>query len=62
MIKKIIGETRVPVKIWTEDVEDEALQQLKNTASLPFIFKHVAAMPDVHFDRGGLIYGIGESW
>lgn len=54
-IKKIISETRVPVKIWTEDVEDQALGQLRNTASLPFVFKHVAAMPDVHFGMGATI-------
>lgn len=53
-IKKVI-EGRVPVKIWTEDVEGEALEQLKNTASLPFLFKHVAVMPDVHFGLGATI-------
>ena len=46
---------RVPVKIWTDDVESEALDQLKNIASLPFIFKHVAVMPDVHFGIGATI-------
>jgi tRNA-splicing ligase RtcB len=54
-IKKVLSETRVPVKVWTDDVEDEAVQQLKNTANMPFVFKHVAAMPDVHFGRGATI-------
>ncbi len=47
----------VPVKMWTQGVqiEDEALQQLKNTAQLPIIFKHVAAMPDVHYGLGATI-------
>ena len=39
-----------PVKAWTRGVpvEEAALKQLSNVASLPFIYKHVAAMPDVH--------------
>ena len=47
----------VPVKMWTQGVqiEDEALQQLENTAKLPIIFKHVAAMPDVHYGLGATI-------
>ncbi len=54
-IKQVISETRAPVKIWTDTAEEEAVGQLKNTANLPFIFKHVAAMPDVHFGRGATI-------
>lgn len=40
-----------PIKTWTDGVfiEDQALRQLKNLASLPFIHRHVAAMPDVHW-------------
>jgi tRNA-splicing ligase RtcB (3'-phosphate/5'-hydroxy nucleic acid ligase) len=33
-------------------VENQAQQQLTNLASLPFIFKHIAAMPDVHWGMG----------
>jgi tRNA-splicing ligase RtcB (3'-phosphate/5'-hydroxy nucleic acid ligase) len=46
-----------PVKMWTNGVpvEDEAKKQLANTAKLPFIFKHVAAMPDVHLGKGSTI-------
>lgn len=48
---------RVPIKIWSspESVEAEALQQLKNTAALPFVFKHLAVMPDVHFGIGATV-------
>ncbi|HEX7251622.1 MAG TPA: RtcB family protein [Thermoanaerobaculia bacterium] len=46
---------RVPVKVWTDRIESEAIQQLKNTASLPFVFKHVAAMPDVHLGIGATV-------
>lgn len=46
-----------PIKTWTRgvEVEDQALEQLKNIASLPFIHKHVAAMPDMHFGRGATV-------
>ena len=46
-----------PVKLWTDGVpvEDEARQQLLNTARMPFIFKHLAVMPDVHLGKGSTI-------
>lgn len=45
-----------PIKLWTEDIEDSALQQLKNIAKLPFIAKGgVAAMPDVHWGVGATV-------
>jgi tRNA-splicing ligase RtcB len=37
------------------DIEPQALQQLRNVAALPFIFKHVAVMPDVHLGMGATI-------
>lgn len=46
---------RVPVKVWTDRIEPEAIEQLKNTASLPFVFKHVAAMADVHLGKGATV-------
>jgi tRNA-splicing ligase RtcB len=36
-------------------VEPEALRQVENTASMPFIFKHVAVMPDCHYGRGATV-------
>lgn len=47
--------TGVPVKVWSDDVEQEALLQLSNVARLPFVFKHVAAMADVHAGKGATI-------
>lgn len=35
--------------------EPKALDQLRNTARLPFIFKHVAAMPDTHMGYGATV-------
>lgn len=46
-----------PIKLWTEGVpvEDAARQQLTNTAKMPFIFRHLAVMPDVHLGKGSTI-------
>ncbi len=46
-----------PIKLWTQGVpvEAEARQQLFNTARMPFIFKHLAVMPDVHLGKGSTI-------
>ena len=45
------------VKMWTRGVpvEDEARRQLANAARLPIVFRHVAAMPDVHFGIGATV-------
>jgi tRNA-splicing ligase RtcB (3'-phosphate/5'-hydroxy nucleic acid ligase) len=50
-------ENGVPIKMWTRGVpiEDEARQQLVNSAKLPIIFKHIAAMPDVHYGIGATV-------
>ncbi len=45
----------VPVKIWTRDIDLKSIDQLKNVARLPFVFHHVAAMPDVHAGMGATI-------
>jgi tRNA-splicing ligase RtcB (3'-phosphate/5'-hydroxy nucleic acid ligase) len=47
----------VPIKMWTRGVpvEDEAKRQLSNVARLPIVFKHIAAMPDVHFGIGATV-------
>ncbi len=38
-----------------ETIEKEALEQIKNTASIPFLFKHVAVMPDTHYGKGSTV-------
>jgi tRNA-splicing ligase RtcB len=52
-----ITSTKHPIKIWAklESVESQALDQLKNIANLPFIYKHVAVMPDVHLGKGATV-------
>jgi tRNA-splicing ligase RtcB (3'-phosphate/5'-hydroxy nucleic acid ligase) len=38
-----------------ETIEPEALKQIENTASMPFIYKHVAVMPDCHYGKGATV-------
>src|ERR1700758_978959 len=47
----------VPIKMWTRGVpvEDEARKQLANAARLPVVFRHIAAMPDVHLGIGATV-------
>ncbi|PXA99532.1 RNA-splicing ligase RtcB [Nostoc sp. 3335mG] len=47
----------VPIKMWTRGVpvEDQAREQLKRAAQMPFVFSHVAAMPDVHVGIGATV-------
>jgi len=46
-----------PIKLWTRGVpvEEDARRQLSNIAQLPFIFSHLAVMPDVHLGKGSTI-------
>lgn len=47
---------KVPIRMWTDpsSVEDVALQQLQNVATLPWI-KGLAVMPDVHYGKGATV-------
>ena len=56
MISIVKGKT-VPIKMWAkvDEVESQALTQLKNVASLPWVAHHVAVMPDVHFGKGATV-------
>jgi len=48
----------VPIKSWCENPESGALEQARNLASLPFIFKQVCLMPDTHQGYGMCIGGV----
>lgn len=47
-----------PVKIWTDKVEESAMRQIENLTTLPFLFHHLAIMPDVHAGMGMPIGGV----
>jgi tRNA-splicing ligase RtcB len=44
--------------MWLNDLEDAALAQAYNLATLPFTFRHVALMPDAHTGYGMPIGGV----
>ncbi len=54
-IKMEFNKGRVPVKVWTADIEHEAIEQLINVSKLPIVHGHVAAMPDVHAGIGATV-------
>ena len=47
----------VPLKLWDSagPFDDAAMEQLRNVAKLPFVFQHVAGMPDVHWGLGATV-------
>ncbi len=50
-----IAEGRVPVKVYTGEIEAAARAQLVNISRLPIVHHHVAAMPDVHLGIGATV-------
>lgn len=57
MIQKIDTE-KIPIKLWLDNLEEDALQQAKDLANLPIAFRHIAIMPDSHLGYGMPIGGI----
>jgi tRNA-splicing ligase RtcB len=51
----------LPVKMWTDYVEESAMEQIENLSRLPFAFHHIAIMPDVHMGYGMPIGGVFAS-
>lgn len=54
-MKRVLSDGAVPVKVWTDDIEETALGQLRNLSKLPFVHRHVAVMPDVHAGYGSTV-------
>jgi len=55
-VQRIRGD-KVDVLAWADpaQIESVALDQLRNIAKLPWVFHHVAAMPDVHYGKGATV-------
>jgi tRNA-splicing ligase RtcB len=55
-MQRIRGD-KVDILAWTDpdEIEGVALDQLRNIAALPWVFHHVAAMPDVHYGKGATV-------
>lgn len=45
----------VPVKIFTNDIDRESIEQLRKMAQLQFVYSHIAVMPDVHVGKGATV-------
>ena len=54
-IQRKITKGRVPIQIYTENIDHNAINQLVNLAQLDFIHHHIAAMPDVHMGIGATV-------
>ena len=52
-----ISGRNIDIYAWTppSEIEGVALEQLKNISALPWVFHHVAAMPDVHYGKGATV-------
>jgi len=54
-VKQVLQGAHVPVRVWTDELDSATRQQLLNVASLPVVFGHIAAMPDVHLGKGATV-------
>jgi tRNA-splicing ligase RtcB (3'-phosphate/5'-hydroxy nucleic acid ligase) len=54
----IQSENKIPIKSWCDHIESGAITQARNLSTLPFIFKHIALMPDCHEGFGIPIGGV----
>ena len=54
-IQRTFNKGKVPVHVWTEEIDSKAIDQLVNVSQLPFVHNHVAAMPDVHVGIGATV-------
>src|SRR3954468_16225834 len=43
------------LKSWASILDDNALEQARTTSSMPFIYPHLALMPDAHLGRGATV-------
>jgi tRNA-splicing ligase RtcB len=48
---------KVDIETWADpqEIEQVALDQLRNISALPWVFHHVAAMADVHYGKGATV-------
>ncbi|MFC1744062.1 RtcB family protein [Candidatus Riflebacteria bacterium] len=54
-LPQVLYKDGCPIKIWTNDIDQQCLQQVSNLSLMPFIFKHIAVMPDCHVGIGATI-------
>jgi tRNA-splicing ligase RtcB len=54
-VKMILDQGRVPLRIYTDEMEPTALQQLGNIARLDLVHHHVVGMPDEFLGIGATV-------
>jgi tRNA-splicing ligase RtcB len=57
-MRAVYTRNKTPIKVWASDIEPGAAEQANNLANLPFVFKHIALMPDCHQGYGMPIGGV----
>lgn len=55
---QVITTGKLPIKLWLNDIEEDAIRQAYNLANLPFAFRQICLMPDTHSGYGMPIGGI----
>jgi len=60
-MKKTVKTEKKPIKLWLDDIDTGAFEQARNLANLPFVFRHIAVMPDAHQGYGMPIGGVMAS-
>lgn len=57
-MKRVIDTEKIPLLLWLDTLEEEALLQARHLANLPCAFHHVAIMADAHVGYGMPIGGV----
>lgn len=57
-MRQVVTTGKIPLKLWLDDLDPEALAQARNLANLPCAFHHVAIMADAHVGYGMPIGGV----
>ena len=55
---QVFKRQRIPIKLWADRIDENAMVQAEDLASLPFAYHHIALMPDVHCGLGMPIGGV----
>lgn len=55
---QVFKKQRIPIKLWADRIDENAMVQAEDLASLPFAYHHIALMPDVHCGLGMPIGGV----
>ena len=54
-VRQVLDRGGIPVKIFTDDIDQASIRQLAAVSRLPIVVGHVAAMPDVHVGIGATV-------